>query len=226
MTRIVKAPDERRRELIATARQLFYTKGYEHTSVSDIVKEIGVAQGTFYYYFGSKLAVLEAVVEELIAQSVVLMQAIIADQTLDATAKWNKTIQVISDWKIERKADLIAISRILRMDGNLRLRYHLQSKATQLVTPELAQIVAQGCEEGVFHTEYVVEAAECAIVVLHAFSSTITDIILNPEKYEDPITLAQRRFEATQTAIERVLGAPSGSLPIVDKDTVVAWFAD
>jgi hypothetical protein len=47
MTRIVKAPDERRSELIATAQQLFYTKGYERTSVSDIVKAVGVAQGTF-----------------------------------------------------------------------------------------------------------------------------------------------------------------------------------
>jgi len=226
MTRIVKAPDERRNELIATAQRLFYTKGYERTSVSNIVEEIGVAQGTFYYYFDSKQAILEAVVEELIAQSVVLMQAIIADQTLDAIAKWNKTIQVINDWKIGRKADLIAISRILRMDGNLRLRYQLQSKATQLATPELAQIVAQGCEEGVFHTEHAVEVAECAIAILHSLSDALTDIVLNPEEYEDPITLAQRKLKAAQTAIERVLGAPSGSLPLFDKDTVMAWFAD
>jgi AcrR family transcriptional regulator len=226
MTRIVKAPGERRSELIATAQRLFYTKGYEHTSVSDIVKEIGVAQGTFYYYFGSKQAILEAVVEELIAQSVVLMQAIIADHTLDAIAKWKKTIQVINDWKIGRKADLIAISRILRMDGNLRLRCQLQSKAVQLITPELAQIVAQGCEEGVFRTEYAVETAECAIAILYSFSDALTDIVLNPEEYEAPITLAQCKFKAAQTAIERVLGAPSGSLPLVDNDTVVAWFAD
>jgi AcrR family transcriptional regulator len=226
MTRIVKAPDERRSELIATARQLFYTKGYERTSVSNIVEEIGVAQGTFYYYFDSKQAILEAVVEELVAQSVVLMQAIIADQTLDAIAKWNKTIQVINDWKIGSKADMIAISRILQMDGNLRLRYQLQSRAAQLTTPELVQIVAQGCEEGVFHTEYAVEAAECAIAILYGFSGVLTDVVLNPEKYEDPITLAQRKFKAAQMAIERVLGAPSGSLPLVDKDTVMAWFAD
>ena len=128
MTRIVKTPDERRSELIATAQRLFYTKGYERTSVSNIVEELGVAQGTFYYYFDSKQAILEAVVEELIAQSVVLMQAIIADQTLDAIAKWKKTIQVINDWKIGRKADMIAVSRILQMGGNLHLRCQLQRR--------------------------------------------------------------------------------------------------
>jgi AcrR family transcriptional regulator len=226
MPRIVKAPDERRSELIATAQQLFYKNGYERTSVSDIVKEIGVAQGTFYYYFGSKHAVLEAVVEDLLARSIALMQAIIADQTLDAIAKWNRTIQVINNWKIGRKADMIAISRILQMDGNLRLRCQLQSKTVQLLTPELAKIVAQGCEEGVFHTVYAVEAAQCAIAILYSFSDALTDVVLNPEEYENPITLVQRKFKAAQTAIERVLGAPSGSLPIADKDMAAAWFAD
>jgi AcrR family transcriptional regulator len=226
MPRITKAPDERRSELVATAQRLFYKNGYERTSVSDIVKEIGVAQGTFYYYFDSKHAILEAVVEDLMAQSIALMQAIIADQTLDAVAKWNKTIQVIGNWKVGRKADMIAISRILQMDGNLRLRCQLQSKGVQLIAPEFAQIVAQGNEEGVFHAEYPVEAAQCAVAIWYSFSDAISDIVLNPEQYKDPITLMQRKFEAAQTAIERVLGAPPGSLPIVDRDMVAAWLVD
>jgi hypothetical protein len=55
---------------------------------------------------------------------------------------------------------------------------------------------------------------------------TILFALLNPQEYEGPTTLVQRRFEATQMAVERVLGAPSGSLPIADKDAVAAWFAD
>jgi AcrR family transcriptional regulator len=49
-------------EILDTAESLFYSKGYDETAVSDIVKEIGVAQGTFYNYFQSKEAVLEAIV--------------------------------------------------------------------------------------------------------------------------------------------------------------------
>ncbi len=37
MARITKDPDERRRELIACAQKLFYSKGYERTTVGDIV---------------------------------------------------------------------------------------------------------------------------------------------------------------------------------------------
>ncbi|GIO30333.1 MULTISPECIES: TetR/AcrR family transcriptional regulator [Paenibacillus] len=54
MPRITKNPKERRNEILNAAMELFNTKGFEQTSVSDIVKKIGVAQGTFYYYFQSK----------------------------------------------------------------------------------------------------------------------------------------------------------------------------
>ena len=63
MARITKDPVVRRNEIIDAAEKLFYSVGYDETSVSDIVKAIGVAQGTFYNYFTSKDAVLEALVQ-------------------------------------------------------------------------------------------------------------------------------------------------------------------
>ena len=44
----------RRAQLLKAARKVFRAKGYEGASVSEIVREAGVAQGTFYLYFQSK----------------------------------------------------------------------------------------------------------------------------------------------------------------------------
>ena len=63
MARSRVSPEERRTQLIETARRLFETHGVQATSVSDIVKAAGVAQGTFYWYFKSKDEALEAVVQ-------------------------------------------------------------------------------------------------------------------------------------------------------------------
>jgi AcrR family transcriptional regulator len=60
MARISKDPSVRMNEILDAAENLFCTKGYDETSVSDIVKAIEVTQGTFYNYFSSKEAVLEA----------------------------------------------------------------------------------------------------------------------------------------------------------------------
>lgn len=59
-----KDPEERKKEIIETARRLFAEKGYQKTQVKDIVGEIGVAQGLFYYYFKSKEQVMEAVARD------------------------------------------------------------------------------------------------------------------------------------------------------------------
>ncbi|EGO64125.1 TetR/AcrR family transcriptional regulator [Acetonema longum] len=61
MARVTKDPQERTNELIDAAEELFLTNGYDKTSVSDIVKKIGVAQGTFYYYFQTKEEILDAI---------------------------------------------------------------------------------------------------------------------------------------------------------------------
>lgn len=54
---------ERRQELLDIAVELFARNGYHQTKVSDIVRQAGVAQGTFYWYFKSK----EAIALEIIA---------------------------------------------------------------------------------------------------------------------------------------------------------------
>jgi AcrR family transcriptional regulator len=62
MTRTVKEPDIRRAELLDAAQKLFYAKGYEKTPVQDNIDRVGVAKGTFYHYFGSKVELLDELV--------------------------------------------------------------------------------------------------------------------------------------------------------------------
>ena len=47
---------ERRRQLIDVASRCFADRGYHSTSVTEIVKELGVGKGVFYWYFDSKEA--------------------------------------------------------------------------------------------------------------------------------------------------------------------------
>jgi AcrR family transcriptional regulator len=226
MTRTVKDPDERRAELAATAQKLFYTKGYENTSVSDIVKAVGVAQGTFYYYFDSKQAILESVVEELLAQSLALVQPIIRDQNLDAITKWNQLMQVMGNWNIENKDDLLAMSRIMRMEENFRLRHKLRTEGTRLVASEFAPVIVQGIEEGVFDTDYPLETTEYAFTIMTMASDACLDILFDPKQVENPANQAWDKISAAQKTVERILGAPSGSLQLTNKETLTAWFEE
>ena len=62
--RISKEPEARKQEILETAMKLFAEKGYEKTSISDIAKEIGVAQGLCYRYFPSKDILFQTAVND------------------------------------------------------------------------------------------------------------------------------------------------------------------
>lgn len=53
-----------RQRIVAAADRLFYQKGYNQTSFSDIAQAAGLSRGNFYYYFKTKDAILEAVIEQ------------------------------------------------------------------------------------------------------------------------------------------------------------------
>ena len=55
----------RRAELLKIARQVFAEKGFDATTVSEIVSRAGIAQGTFYLYFPSKISVVVTLAEEM-----------------------------------------------------------------------------------------------------------------------------------------------------------------
>ena len=156
MARISKAPEERNRELVDCAVRLFSEKGYGATAVSDIVREVGVAQGTFYYHFKSKEAVLEAVVDRTIGG--------LAQQVSDAMEQPKQT----PAWRLERVLNLLMgamldnsdLLAILHHPENEVLHERMRAKLIGGIQPAINQLVQDGVEAGAFHVPHPEEAAE------------------------------------------------------------------
>lgn len=55
----------RRLELLKVAREVLAEKGFEATTISEIVSRAGVAQGTFYLYFPSKISLVVTLAAEM-----------------------------------------------------------------------------------------------------------------------------------------------------------------
>ncbi|MFZ5890500.1 MAG: TetR/AcrR family transcriptional regulator [Myxococcota bacterium] len=58
-----------RDQIVQAADQLFYRRGYEHTSFADIAEAVGISRGNFYYHFRSKDEILDAVIEARLDQT-------------------------------------------------------------------------------------------------------------------------------------------------------------
>ena len=78
----VKEGEVRRREILIAARELFVKKGYDQTSVNDILKIVNIAKGTFYYYFASKAEVLEAIILDIVDEGTRRAENILKDKSI------------------------------------------------------------------------------------------------------------------------------------------------
>lgn len=146
-TRTTKPPDERRREIISAAAELFRLNGFDSTSVQSIAARAGVAAGTVYLYFSSKDAVLSAIAEEFEAGLVERFGAI----SEEVLAEEDASGQIVSyDQAVERLVDALvayclenrAVSEVLaRHLGRLTAWPHspiLAGELTNLLTNVIA----------------------------------------------------------------------------------------
>ncbi|RAP54609.1 MAG: hypothetical protein BZ137_01360 [Methanosphaera sp. rholeuAM130] len=68
--RVVKKPDDRKKEIINGAIKVFIRKGYDKTTITDIANELNISQGLCYRYFDSKEDIYDACLDEYSTQIV------------------------------------------------------------------------------------------------------------------------------------------------------------
>ena len=76
----MKKGEKRKQELLKIAYDMFLSRGYENTSVDEIIAGAQIAKGTFYYYFPSKEQLLEAVIDMMIGSEAETVRQITENQ--------------------------------------------------------------------------------------------------------------------------------------------------
>jgi AcrR family transcriptional regulator len=69
-----KKSERTRQRIIEAANRLFYHKGYNQTSFSDVVEAAGVPRGNIYYYFKTKDEILEQAIAYRLARIRVMLE--------------------------------------------------------------------------------------------------------------------------------------------------------
>jgi len=151
-TRISKAPEERRAELIAAARYLFDKNGVEKTRVSDIVSRVGVAQGVFYYYFRSKDEIVEVAAEEVIAELKTDIQTVMENQETDFYKKLVELIELYFDLIDQFTGDDELVLPDFSNGSNEGIMP--VQKAREILIDQIIKLVMDGVAEGYVKARY------------------------------------------------------------------------
>jgi AcrR family transcriptional regulator len=199
--RVSKDPEVRKQEIVAAAFDLFREKGYDQVSVQDIVKKVGLVQGTFYYHFKSKYELMDAVVDYEMRKNIAVLESIATDEKLSTLEKVQATINLNPDNERRRFIKLIC------SEENGVLYMKSQKKMAEELVPFLTQMIEAGNKEGVLNVQYPRETVELLLDMQLDFER----ILANTPDRDD----AYRLIRTMEDIYIKVLGVRPGSIRLI-----------
>lgn len=155
----MKKGEKRKLELLEIAYKMFISKGYENTSVDDIIAEAGIAKGTYYYYFESKEQTLEKVIEMMIDHE---MEA--AASVLEAPIPIpQKIVGIIAS--LRPAPEEHSIEGALMQPENIVMHQKIKRRLVEKVIPLLSKVVEEGIEQGIFSCDNIPERVKMMLVL-------------------------------------------------------------
>ncbi len=215
---------ERKTEIVNTAMTMFFSQGYENTTVAQIIDAIGIAKGTFYHYFAGKEDLLEEIVERRSEEAIRELSVIVEDPTLSATEKIARYFREAISWKSRNRDLTLTAMRVLYRDENLRLRRRMLEGGVVRVAPIIAEIVREGIESGEFTVTDANFSGDFLIRSITAQNERLGNYILENEDSPDLVPYLKRYFDSLERVVERILGLPQQTLYLADRDSIAALF--
>ena len=191
----MKKGERRKQELLQIAYRMFLQKGYEETSVDEIIAQAGIAKGTYYYYFETKEQMLEEVIGMMISQEI---QA--AEQILQTDLPVpQKIVGIISSLRPTQEE--APIEGALMKPENIIMHGKVRKKLIETVTPLLSKVVEEGIDEGIFSCDHVPERVRMLL-------------ILSSELFDDG-QFSEADIEVFIDVAEKLLSSKTGTMQFV-----------
>lgn len=196
----VKDGEVRRREILVAARELFVKKGYEQTSVNDILKIVDIAKGTFYYYFASKEEVLEAIILDIVEEGARRAEMILKDKSIPLV---NRIMMAIMAQAPEFEGS-DQIKEELHKVENAKLEQLYLKAMLKRMTVVLKEPFLEGIDRDIFHMEYPTECIESILLLGH--------MMFDCDVFEWKMEDYPRKIQAFLCNVEKMLGTEEGEL--------------
>lgn len=199
--RIVKEAEVRREEILDAAEKLFAAKGFDNTSTGDILDAVGIARGTLYYHFKSKEDILDGVIQRITGRLMQDAGEIVRQKELPVLERLTKAIMSLN---VESKIGHEIMEQVHRPQNAL-MHQKMQTTLLAGINPILTELVEEGIQQGICHTQYPESMVE--MIILYA-NIAFDDLNLAGLTHEQ----RERKIAGFIYNVERLMGMAEGSL--------------
>lgn len=190
-------------QILDALQRLLENKDIQTISVNEIAQAAGIAKGSIYYYFPSKDAIMEALIERNYEKPVETARNLAKQNHISPFTRMAMIFQTCKNSSSEFLIQNAKTSAHKLPDTLLLHQKYLNHLVTEL-KPSLTAIIEQGIETGDIHFDYPAALAEIALIVL-AVKMDTTLIPSSPEEIEETIL-------GLISLLEKGTGNPSGTL--------------
>ncbi len=151
-----KYPEVTVERILDVAQRLFLKKGYDNTTIQDIVDELdGLSKGAVYHHFKSKEEIMDAVGDRMFTLNNPF-EAVKKRSDLNGLQKLQEAIRInqSDDARTDMTVQAIPLTR------NPRLLVEMIESNRRILTPYYRELLEEGNKDGSIHTEYAREIAE------------------------------------------------------------------
>lgn len=189
----------RRNEILHTSQELFNQNGFQDTSISDIMKKVGAAKGSFYYYFETKEQVLDALVDQNTDDIVNAMLPILDDTSMHALDK----LKLMLREEIKINLRQFNQSNHLHNIANVDMHQKILIAMVKKVSIVMSQVIEQGIHEGIFQVRQPLAVSQLLITGIHFILDTGIFNWTKEQYFE--------KIKAAEELIEKALCIENGS---------------
>jgi len=211
---VIRKGDTRKQVIIEAAARLFYERGYESTSVQDIIDELGFSKGGFYHHFESKLALLEAICDDRARRSYELGKLAVLECQGSASEKLNALFRYSTILQNDSVDFISLMLRVVYREDGALLREKMKQRQLELNAPLMNRIITAGIASGEFYSLYPAQIGELVLRLCMQLTDEIAFLLAQNRQNTEIILLIFEKLKVYRHAVETLLYAPHGSVVI------------
>ncbi|KAF1297682.1 hypothetical protein BAU15_13015 [Enterococcus sp. JM4C] len=152
-----KYPEKTIEKIIEVSQKLFFEKGYDNTTMQDIVNQ-GLSKGVIYYHFKSKKEIFEKIMSRIDTTEQDFTQ-VMNDSQLSGLEKIQKLL--VFTLKNEKKIEMMCSAKSLFMEPKIFGEIYLMNMMYQV--PNIERLINIGIEDGSIQSEFPNELSELVV---------------------------------------------------------------
>ena len=173
----MKKGDLRKQEILRTAEQMFCCKGYEQTSIQDILDQLKTSKGSFYHHFVSKDALLETLCNQRAEQSKNSVIAGLCSYS-KASDQLDHLLTGMIPLRDEKLAFLLMILPVFALPEGKRLRISYCDSLKDSFHGPIRDSIEAGTRAGELHCEDPDIYADIFISIVNDLWMSVCDAII------------------------------------------------